>query len=231
MGKRFKVFCPVAIALVFSPALLPPYVHHIHFESPHLGDLFSTQDIAAQQETRGQKPETQHNLAEIVAPSDWVARGGCWSFSGNVIAAQGVHTLGRGIFCYNKRTYADFVFEVRLNKLAESGPFGLLIRYDEKKNEGYTYLLFPHGEYRLAIIRGEPDYSLFQEPAVGMNKDTNVWNTIKIVCQGAQFDLYMNDHRLTSITDHTYASGRVGFFLGSDPRQKALFEIVTLKSL
>ncbi len=164
-------------------------------------------------------------------PIAWVARGGCWSISGKIIAAQGVHTFGRGIFYYEKTTFADFVFEVKLNKLEEGGPFGLLIRYDEKKKEGYTYLLFPHGAYRWAIIRGEPDYSLFQEPAVGMNNDVNVWNTIKIVCRGARFDLYMNDQLLTSITDHTFSSGRAGFFIASDPRQKALFEIVTLKSL
>jgi hypothetical protein len=187
---------------------------------------------------RTQQPQTNHSRqAEVPSPpsvsldpSAWVARGGCWSMSGNIIAAQGVHTFGRGILYYEKRTFADFVFEVRLNKLAEDGPFGLLIRYNEKRKEGYTLLLFPHGGYRWAIIRGEPDYSLFEEPAVGMNKDVNVWNTIKVVCRGARFVLYMNGRRLTSITDHTFVSGRAGFFIASDPRQKALFEIVTLKS-
>jgi hypothetical protein len=223
MDKLFKIFCSVAGFLLLVPVLFPLDVPHSHFEFPHLG--------VAQQETRGQKPDTQRNLAKILVPSDWVARGGGWSFSGKIIAAQGTHTLGRGMLYYNKRIFADFVFEVRLNKLAEDGAFGLVLRYNEKTKEGYTYLLFPHGGYKLAIIKGEPDYSLFEEPAIGMNKDNNVWNTIKIVCRGAQFDLYMNDHRLPSITNHAYASGRVGFFLASDPRQKALFEIVTLKSL
>jgi hypothetical protein len=223
MGKPFKSFCQAAILLLFTPVFF--------FSQPHghsnLGGVCSF----APQETRDPKPHSQNNTAEILLPFDWVARGGCWSFSGKIIAAQGAHTPGRGILYYNKKTFADFVFEVRLNKLAEDGPFGLLLRYNEKTKEGYTYLLYPHGEYGLAIIRGEPDYSLFQEPAIGMNKDANVWNTIKVVCRGAQFDLYINDHRLTSITDHNYTSGRVGFFLASDPRQKALFEILTLRSL
>jgi hypothetical protein len=231
MGKRFKIFCPVAIFLLFSPVLLPPYAPHVQFESLHLGNLFSPPHIVAQQETHGQKPDTQHNLAKFLAPLDWVARGGCWSLSGKIIAAQGTHTFGLGILYYNKRTFADFVFEARLNKLAEDGSFGLLIRYDEKKKEGYAYQLLPHSGYGFYVITNELDSALFSEPAPNMNKDNNVWNTIKIVCRGAKFDLYMNDHRLTSITDHAFASGRVGFFFGSDPRQKALFEIVTLRSL
>jgi hypothetical protein len=203
----------------------------IRFESPYLGDLFSSQHIVAQQGNYDQKLDTQLGVAEVMVPADWVARGGCWSFSGKIIAAQGVYVRGLDIFYYNKSAFTDFVFEVRLNKLAEDGPFGLLIRYDEKTKESYTFLLFPHGDYGVYLLKNERDSSLFGEPATNMNKGTNVWNTIKIVCRGARFDLYMNDHQLTSITDHTYASGRVGFFLGSDPRQKALFEIVTLKSL
>lgn len=223
MDKRCKIFCPAAIFLLLSPAGLPPYVPHSRCESPSL--------VVAQQENRSQKPETQHDLAEFFVPADWVAQGACWSFSGKIFAAQGVHTLSRGIIYYNKRIFADFVFEVRLNKLAEGGGFGLLIRYDEKRKQGYTYLLFPHGGYRFDVIKNERDSTLFSEPATNMNKDTNAWNTIKIVCRGARFDLYMNGHWLTSLTDHAYASGRVGFFLGGDPRQKALFEIVALKSL
>jgi hypothetical protein len=41
----------------------------------------------------------------------------------------------------------------------------------------------------------------------------------------------MNNQYLTTVIDHTYFAGRVGFFVGGDPRQKAIFEIISLKEL
>jgi hypothetical protein len=64
-----------------------------------------------------------------------------------------------------------------------------------------------------------------------MNKGTNVWNTIKIICKGPEFEMYMNNQYLTTVIDYIYSAGRVGFFVGGDPRQKAIFEIISLKEL
>jgi len=168
--------------------------------------------------------------SSIRDPLNWIAYGGCWEFFGKSIYGQ-AGGEGRHLLFYQQKVFRNFIFEVRLNKLAEGGAFGLIIRYNERKKEGYTYIQYPDGGYRFAIIKKELDYSLFQEPASKMNKGTNVWNSIKIIGIGSKFELYLNDQFLTSITDNSYSTGRIGLFLGGDPRQKAVFEIITLKKL
>jgi len=164
---------------------------------------------------------------ETFKSSNWIARGGCWSFSKNIISAQAI--VGSCKLYYSKAIYKDFTLEVNLNKLAESGGFGLLIRYDEQKDEGYAFTLLPSSGYWFAkIIGGKDQPSLSAAPVPFMNKGVNVWNTLKIVCKGAKFDLYLNYKFLSTITDSAYSSGRIGLTIGGDPRQRALFEIVSL---
>ena len=165
---------------------------------------------------------------ELAEPENWVAHGGCWTFTDSGIIAQ-AGIMGRHLIYYNKKRCADFELQVRLNKLAEGGPLGLVVRFDERKKEGYTYLVYPHGQYCFTIIKEEPDYTIFTAPVNNMNQDVNVWNTVKIVCIGSTFELYMNDQLLTAITDKSYKNGRFGIFLAGDPRQKAIFKIISLK--
>lgn len=68
----------------------------------------------------------------LFQPSNWLVRGGCWDFAKNIISARAI--VGSCNLYYNKTVYQDFTFEARLNKLAETGGFGLLIRYDEQKD-------------------------------------------------------------------------------------------------
>ena len=124
----------------------------------------------------------------------------------------------------------NFELQVRLKKVAEGGSFGVLIRYDESKTAGYAFTILPHGEYMFAMIKGETDSALFKEP-VDLNRDIKGWDTAKIICIGQKFDFYLNDEFLSSVTDKKYNRGRIGFFLGGDPRQKAMFQIISLKQL
>lgn len=167
---------------------------------------------------------------EIFKPSNWIARGGCWEFSNNIISARG--TVGSCKFYYSKADYKDFSLEVKVNKLAETGGLGLLVRYDEQKDEGYIFGILPSSGYWFAKIIGDNDRpALSAAPVPFINNGLNVWNTLKIVCHGAKFDLYLNGDFISSITDGTYISGRIGLIIGGDPRQRASFEIVSFTIL
>jgi hypothetical protein len=213
MKQAFKKIGLICTLLVFMP-----FVSSL---------LLQFNQAQSQQTSFRNTPEPERIDEEILKPSNWIARGGCWDFSNNIISAQAI--VGSCKLYYSKAIYKDFTLEVKLNKLAESGAFGLLIRYDEQKDEGYTYSLFPSSGYFFATIGGgDYPHSFSSAPVPFMNKGLNTWNTLKIVCQGAKFDLYLNGQFLSTITDSAYSSGRIGLTIGGDPRQRALFEIISL---
>lgn len=158
---------------------------------------------------------------------DWSAQGGCWTFTDDGIVAQ-AGTMGLVRLYYKEKSLSNFECRVRLKKLAEGGAFGLLIRYDENTASGYTWLLFPHGEYRFATTHGETDSSLFQEPAY-LHQQQNNWDTLTCCAVNDSFTLFLNGELLKIIHDDQYKKGRFGFFLSGDPRQKALFQIISIK--
>jgi len=213
MKQAFKKIGLICSVLVFIPLISSFFMKFNQMQSQKLNLQTTTTSIKIDK--------------EIFRPSNWIARGGCWDFSKNIINAQAI--VGSCKLYYSKAIYKDFTLEVKLNKLAESGGFGLLIRYDEQKDEGYTFGLLPSSGYWFAKIIGGNDHpSLSSAPVPFMNKGVNTWNTLKVLCQGAKFDLYLNGEFLSTITDSAYSSGRIGLTIGGDPRQLALFEIVSL---
>jgi len=171
--------------------------------------------------------DTSRLLKEIYKPTNWIARGGCWDFSKRIITAQAYIGCCRAY--YARRTFKDCTFEVRLNKLAEDGSTGLLLRYNEATNEGYIFELWPHGGHMFAIFKGDKRYALQRTtPVIVMKRGYNTWNTVKIVCTGPEFAIFINGSHVDTVTDHTYSSGRVGLRVHGDPRQRAKFEILSL---
>ena len=159
----------------------------------------------------------------------WSARGGYWDFSGKVIKAKGF--IGYNKAYYNRKVFADFIYEVKLCKTAEDGTFGLLFRYDEKNDEGYLLQFWPHGGCSFELIKGGQTHIRQIEIRQPMHQiiGTNVWNKVKIIANGSTFKIYLNGYLLDTIIDHQYALGRVGLFVAGDPRQIALFEVTTIK--
>ncbi len=160
---------------------------------------------------------------------DWSTRSGYWDFSGKVIKAQGF--IGYNKAYYNHRVFTDFIYEVKLCKASEDGTFGLLFRYDEKNNEGYVLYFWPHGGCSFDLIKGGQTRIRTIEVSQPMHQivGTDVWNTVKIVAHGSRFKIYLNGYLLDTIFDSQYSSGRVGLFIAGDPRQKALFEVTTIR--
>ena len=189
------------------------------------------QSIYTQDFSNTQLNTVNRDSADLFNPENWAARGGYWYFDGKTIFGQGY--IGHNKFWYDQESFSDFIFEVRLNKTSESGPFGLIFRYNKKKDIGYRFLFWPFGGYRLDIIGSENDpvRSLRTRKTPFRYQGTNVWNKAKIIAHGSKFEFYLNDHLIDSISDDAIPTGKVGLYLHADPRQQAQFQILQLGPL
>ncbi|MCU0646342.1 MAG: hypothetical protein MUC94_19070, partial [bacterium] len=97
------------------------------------------------------KTASTKNEEELFNPSNWIARGACWDFSKKIITAQGVGL--RPIAYFKNESYRDFEFEIRLRLLTdENGSYGMIFRFDEKKDVGYIFGVWPNGSYEFARL-------------------------------------------------------------------------------
>ncbi len=205
--KNIGLFC---IVLVFLP-----FFSSLQFYQQQ------SQKAIAQNKTASTKDNE-----EIFNPSNWIARGGCWDFSNKIFFSQGYR--GGNNAYYKKQNYTNFTYEVKVIKLAEDGPLGIIFRYDDARVAGYTFAVYPHGAYFLAKSFRGKDMYLNLGTTAHLNEEMNTWNTLKIVARGAKFDCYINGNFLVSVIDHSYSVGKVGLANSGDPRQLAKFEVISL---
>jgi hypothetical protein len=180
------------------------------------------------QKTNSQNtPESPKSNEELFNPSNWIARGGCWDFSKKIITAQGVGQ--RPIAYFKKENFTDFKFEIRLRLLTdEDGSYGMVFHFDEKKDIGYIFGVWPHGGYEFARLEDCFGCQTGGGLAVYLKDQLKTWNRLKVVAKGPKFALYINDNLLVTIEDNSFKSGKVGFYLGHGAISILEYEVLSL---
>lgn len=164
---------------------------------------------------------------EIVKSSNWIARGGCWDFSKKTIIAQGVGP--RPIAYFKKESYTDFEFEIQLRQLTdEDGSYGMIFRFDEKKDVGYIFAIWPNGSYNFARLDDGFAHQTGGGQATYLKDQLKTWNRLKVVARGTKFDLYINGNLLITMEDNSLRSGKVGLYLGHGPQSSLEYEVLSL---
>lgn len=114
--------------------------------------------------------------------------------------------------------YSDVSIEVDTRVIEGSGyvSSGIIFRLDEGGDTAYVLNVSNQGSY--GLFRWErPDFVTVvkkdNSPAVA---PANRTNHLKVVAQGSQFDLYVNDQKVESVSDDTLASGTFGVYVGSE---------------
>jgi hypothetical protein len=213
MKCAFKNICLVCSVLFFIPLIFssPLQLHQKH----------------RQKSITQNKTVSTKNDEEISTPSNWIARGGCWDFSKKTITGQGIGS--RPIAYFKKENYADFEFEIRLRLLTdEDGSYGMAFRFDEKKDVGYIFGVYPHGSYEFARLEEGFAHQRGGGSAVYLTNQLKTWNRLKVVGKGTKFDLYINDNLLVTIEDNSFKSGKVGFYLGGGAGSMLEYEVLLL---
>lgn len=173
--------------------------------------------------------EPKQNNFDFNSKLNWTGKCGYWDFSNKIFRGQGF--IRYNIAYYNQHIFSDFIYEVKFNKLSEDGTLGILFRYNENRDEGYLIHLWPHGGCLFVLFeKGMEKVKLKINQPINQLIGTHVWNTIKVVAKANKFKIYLNQHLLDTISDKKYKSGRLGLYIGADPRQAALFEIINIKA-
>jgi len=213
MKQAFTKICLICTVLVFMPfiASLP-----LPFNQRQL-----------QKSNAQNKPDSPKSDEEIFDPLNWIARGGVWDFSKKIIVAQGMGQ--RPIAYFKQKSFTDFTFEIRLRLLSdEDGSYGVAFRFDEKKDVGYIFGVWPHGGYEFARLEEGFGHQTGGGQAVYLKDQLRTWNRLKVVGKGPKFDLYINDNLLVTMEDDSFKSGKVGFYLGHDARSILEYEVLSL---
>lgn len=164
---------------------------------------------------------------EILKPSNWIARGGCWDFSKKIITARGVGC--HPIAYFKKESYTDFEFEIRLRLMTdEDGLYGMVFRFDDKRDIGYIFAVWPNGSYSFARLDDGFAHQTGGGQATYLKDQLKTWNRLKVIARGAKFDLYINSNLLVTMEDNSFQSGKVGLYLGHGPTSVLEYEILSL---
>jgi hypothetical protein len=136
-----------------------------------------------------------------------------------------------------KERFTDFTLEadVRLVEGPEIAEMGLVFRLREEGNF-YFFRINGYGQYVVSKdVNGEwqevagMEMGLVPSPHI---KTGGAANRLKVVCQGPQIALYVNDHYLITVHDDTFAEGKIGLIAAAikypEPVKVAFDNLVVL---
>jgi eukaryotic-like serine/threonine-protein kinase len=118
--------------------------------------------------------------------------------------------------CASTSTFRNFAFEVQMRII--SGDCGGLIFRSNSKGQLYLLSICQSGSYQFYMY---PDFSgnniktLTDGSAPAIHTGLNQLNTVAVVANGSQLDLYVNNQRIDSINDSTYSQGTIGMIANS----------------
>lgn len=129
------------------------------------------------------------------------------------------------------RVYSDFSLEVDARFV--DGPsvwsYGLIFRQEAGDNfyvfyvsSGGNYVLFKHMEDDRWVRLYGWNGSSHIETGYGINH-------LKVICQGPEISLYVNDHRLSTVTDSSLNSGALGVIAGTHEKPRVHIAFDNLK--
>ncbi|MDH4208722.1 MAG: tetratricopeptide repeat protein, partial [Anaerolineae bacterium] len=110
----------------------------------------------------------------------------------------------------------DFMVEVEAIQV--SGPndngYGLLFRFQDDQHF-YRFDISGDGFYLLSKRSEDQWMTLVDWTASPFIHKGQATNRIKVICQGSQMSLYVNDRHLTDFSDVSYSHGDIGLFAGT----------------
>jgi hypothetical protein len=112
--------------------------------------------------------------------------------------------------------FSDFVLDVDATKLngVDNNHFGVIFRYQDSKNF-YMFGLASDGYYHFGYYKDDEWTYITEWTETGAISAGEALNHITVRCEGSTFTLIVNGEELATITDRTYDSGDIGFYVGT----------------
>ncbi len=139
--------------------------------------------------------------------------GGACQFTGGTFQVNEAQ-LTTTEYCpaYNTSFGGNFVYEVQMTIV--QGDLGGLIFRDDTHQKSYYYRWRQDGSYNLVYYdtSPKPKGPLIAGQSSAFNNGYNQTNLIAVVVQGGNFQLYVNDHFVDSVSVGIYGQGYIGLF-------------------
>ncbi|HLX59149.1 MAG TPA: DnaJ C-terminal domain-containing protein [Ktedonobacteraceae bacterium] len=150
---------------------------------------------------------------DILQPANSSVGGSCQFTNG----AYHSNMPQKGYFqpCYAENpTFANFAFQVQMT-ITQGDEGGILFRADPTNSKFYLFRVATDGTYDLFLYTGSQAssaHSLLYNTAQNFKTGLNQPNTITLVAQGDNLYFYINNEFLASVSNNTFASGKIGVF-------------------
>jgi hypothetical protein len=135
----------------------------------------------------------------------------------------------------NAGQFADFTLEIdaRLISGPNQSSYGVIFRVQHTLAENYYRFLVSENGYYLIGTRTNDIWTVLQDWEKSDFIETgNSTNHLKVVCQGSQIEVYVNEHHLATVTDDAFASGYVGIIVDTpEPDTLVAFDNISIYSL
>jgi len=129
--------------------------------------------------------------------------------------------------------FGDFTLEIdaRLVSRPSESAYGLVFRVQDDNNF-YRFLVSENGYYLVdALLNGRWNTLRSWTKSAFINEG-NSTNHLKVVCQGSQIQLYVNEQHLTTLTDDSFAEGYVGMIAYTpEGNSRVAFDDIRVSSL
>jgi hypothetical protein len=118
------------------------------------------------------------------------------------------------IFNASAGKFKDMLLDIdaRMVSGARQNSYGVVFRVQDT-SDLYSFLISGQGDYTLQKILGGQVQDVVKKTPSAYIKQGNNTNRLRVVCKGAQLDLYCNGNRLASITDASLGEGFMGVML------------------
>lgn len=107
--------------------------------------------------------------------------------------------------------WADYVYEAQV--LVEQREGGLAFRVSDDSRSGYMTTIRPHLQDALLMKAWDfPSMSHVYLDQVAFSASYNTWYTMKVVVEGSNMTVYVDDQPILSATDAEFAAGKIGLY-------------------
>lgn len=118
---------------------------------------------------------------------------------------------GKLYWSWTGESFSDFTYSIKATKI--SGPdkwgYGLIFRVQDVDN-GYEFAVSGLGDYYVGKVEGGTYQDILKWTVNNAINKGNATNILQITAKGNTLSFYVNGTLLTTVTDSTFSSGRVG---------------------
>lgn len=137
--------------------------------------------------------------------------GGC-AFTGGALHAT-LFSQHFYVPCFAQASnYSNFAFQVQMT-MNKGDEGGIVFRADDQNAKFYLFTVGHDGTYALYLSKdNNHNMSIAYGNSSLINKNYGQANTLTVIAKGSTIYLYINKQYVSSVTDSTYTSGKVGIF-------------------